>query len=115
MKLYIDGNINRYYVQTLCMIFFPGEKFPEDEEVTENTPVLSVKLVCTEEKAVAEASIRYRGEATATKEYPFHDGVTEERTRKLAVGGAGGSCLCVQDALQEQMYQNQREQPYRLP
>ena len=88
MKLYIDGNINRYYVQTLCMIFFPGEKFPEDEEVTENTPVLSVKLVCTEEKAVAEATIRYRGEATATKEYPFHDGVTEERTRKLAVGGA---------------------------
>ena len=88
MKLYIDGNINRYYVQTLCMIFFPGEKFPEDEEVTEDTKVLSVKLTCTAEKAVAEATIRYRGEATATKEYPFHDGVTEERTRKLAVGGA---------------------------
>lgn len=89
MKLYIEGNINRYYVQTLCMIFFPGEKFPEDEEVTEDTPVLSLKLTCTEEKAIAEASVRCRkGEATAQKEYPFHDGVTEERTRKLAVGGA---------------------------
>ncbi len=88
MKLYIDGNINRYYVQTLCMIFFPGEKFPEDEEVTEDTKVLSLKLTCTEEKAVAEATVRYNGEATATKEYPFREGVTEERTRKLAVGGA---------------------------
>lgn len=88
MKLYIDGNINRYYVQTLCMIFFPGEKFPEDEEITEDTKILSLKLTCTEEKAVAEATVRYRGEATAIKEYPFHEGVTEERTRKLAVGGA---------------------------
>ena len=68
MKLYIDGNINRYYVQTLCMIFFPGEKFPEDEEVTEDTKVLSLKLTCTEEKAVAEATVRYHGEATAIKE-----------------------------------------------
>lgn len=89
MKLYIDGNINRYYVQTLCMIFFPGEKFPEDEVETEDTPVLSLKLTCTAEKAVAEAHVRCRkGEATAQKEYPFHSGVTEERTRKLAVGGA---------------------------
>ena len=36
MKLYIDGNINRYYVQTLCMIFFPGEKFPEDRRRTKS-------------------------------------------------------------------------------
>ena len=88
MKLYIEGNINRYYVQTLCMIFFPGEKFPEDEEVTEDTPVLSLTLTCTEEKAVATAHVKYRGEATAQKEYPFRADVTEERTRKLAVGGA---------------------------
>ena len=88
MKLYIEGNINRYYVQTLCMIFFPGEKFPEDEEVTESTPVLSLKLVCTEEKAIATATVKYKTEVTATKEYPFREGVTEERTRKLAVGGA---------------------------
>ena len=31
MKLHIDGNINAYYVQTLVMIFFPGEKFSEDD------------------------------------------------------------------------------------
>lgn len=89
MKLNIEGNINRYYVQTLCMIFFPGEKFPEDEEITEKTTVLDLKLTCTEEKAVAEVKAK-RGthETSAMKEYPFHDGVTEERSRKLAVGGA---------------------------
>ena len=89
MKLYIDGNINRYYVQTLCMIFFPGEKFPADEEVTEATPVLDLKLTCTEEKAVAEVTVkRGKNEASAVKEYPFNEAVSEERTRKLAVGGA---------------------------
>ena len=27
MRLYIEGPVNKYYVQTLCMIFFPGAKF----------------------------------------------------------------------------------------
>lgn len=89
MKLYVEGNINRYYVQTLCMIFFPGEKFPEDEEVNETTPVLSLKLTCDAERAVACAEAR-RGEKTATakRDYLFADRASEERTRKLAVGAA---------------------------
>ena len=35
MRLYIDGSVNKYYIQTLCMIFFPGSKFSEDEPITE--------------------------------------------------------------------------------
>lgn len=31
MKLYIDGDIGRYYVQTLCLIFFPDAKFPDED------------------------------------------------------------------------------------
>ena len=89
MKLYVEGNINRYYVQTLCMIFFPGEKFPEDEEITDNTPVLSLKLTCDDERAVAyvEAS-RGAKKTTAERDYLFADRPSEERTRKLAVGAA---------------------------
>ena len=45
MILHINGDINRYYVQTLCMIFFPGEKFPEDEEITENMELLFSLLI----------------------------------------------------------------------
>ena len=33
MKLEITGNaaINKYYAQTLCMLFFPGAKFSDGE------------------------------------------------------------------------------------
>ncbi len=89
MKVLIEGNINRYYVQTLCMIFFPGAKFPENEEEAPDVPLLDLKLVCDEEKAVATAFAQL-GEKTAeaTREYAFLPERTEERTRKLAVGAA---------------------------
>ena len=32
MRLILDGKINKLYIQSLCMAFFRGEKFPEDEE-----------------------------------------------------------------------------------
>ena len=89
MKLYVDGDINRYYVQTLCMIFFPGAKFPEDEEITENTPILNLVLSCDGEKAIATARFKLgEKETEATKESVFCEQVTEERTKKLAVGAA---------------------------
>ena len=44
MIVHLDGDLNRYYVQTLCMIFFPGEKFSENEEPSPETPELWVKL-----------------------------------------------------------------------
>jgi len=31
MILQVEGNINKYYVQTLCMVFFPGATFGENE------------------------------------------------------------------------------------
>ena len=45
MKLILDGKINIYYIQTLCMIFFPGEKFGAGEESRENAPVLKLTLL----------------------------------------------------------------------
>ena len=44
MVLKIDGNINRYYVQTLCMIFFPGATFGENEESGDGVPEVSVNV-----------------------------------------------------------------------
>ncbi|MBE6537045.1 MAG: coproporphyrinogen dehydrogenase HemZ [Ruminococcaceae bacterium] len=44
MVLKIDGNINRYYVQTLCMIFFPGATFGENEESRDGVPEVSVNV-----------------------------------------------------------------------
>ena len=44
MRLYIEGPVNKYYVQTLCMIFFPGAKFSDEEEPSAETPALWVSL-----------------------------------------------------------------------
>ena len=42
MKVHISGNVNQYYVQMLCMIFFPGEHFSESEEARDDVPVLDL-------------------------------------------------------------------------
>ena len=44
MILRIDGNINRYYVQTLCMIFFPGATFGENEVAADGVPEVNVSV-----------------------------------------------------------------------
>lgn len=44
MVLHINGDINRYYVQTLCMVFFPGSTFGEDETVREDVPEVTVTV-----------------------------------------------------------------------
>ena len=36
MKIQISGNIGEYYVQTLCMLFFPGVKFSKNESEDSN-------------------------------------------------------------------------------
>ncbi len=44
MILHIDGDINKYYVQTLCMVFFPGSTFGENEVSGEGVPEVSVNV-----------------------------------------------------------------------
>ena len=42
MILRINGNISRYYVETLCMVFFPGATFSEKEEPGVGVPEVNV-------------------------------------------------------------------------
>ena len=44
MVLKINGDINRYYVQTLCMVFFPGSTFGEDEQPRPDVPEVTVDV-----------------------------------------------------------------------
>lgn len=91
MKITLDSPINKYYVQTLSMIFFPGEHFGKrgQEEREDGEPAL---YVCSEERedgVRALARIDWEGkicEAEYTSEY--REGRSVERTLKLAVGGA---------------------------
>ena len=46
MRLELNGKINGTYVQTLCAMFFHGEKFPENSE--NETKILRVTTNDTE-------------------------------------------------------------------
>ena len=91
MKIILESPINKYYVQTLAMIFFPGERFgqKDSEEVGADEPVLYVRSEENEGKVTAVARIDWKGES-CQKEYiaEQNDYRTAERTLKLAVGGA---------------------------
>ena len=65
MIIHLDGDLNRYYVQTLCMIFFPGEKFSDTEEPSPDKPELWVKLVRAEGGYSASARAMRRQKRTA--------------------------------------------------
>lgn len=73
MRLKLKGDVSLYYAQTLSMIFFPGEKFPENFEdspelpsaevsVTANNGAVTAVVTIRTEKSVAAASFVLRGE-----------------------------------------------------
>ncbi|MBQ4601904.1 MAG: coproporphyrinogen dehydrogenase HemZ [Clostridia bacterium] len=89
MIVNIDGNINRFYAQTLCMVFFPGAKFAEDEIATENTPVVDLIQRDTDQGCYAKATITV-GKKSVTCEHtePYSEVNVKIRTEKVAVGAA---------------------------
>ena len=84
MKLFLDGNINAYYVQTLVMIFFPGEKFSEDE----NDPhELYLRLTEGEGEIGASVTMVCHGKtASAEKSCPYREDLTPDRLKKIVIG-----------------------------
>lgn len=82
-----EGNINKYYVQSLCMLFFPGAKFAESEEEAKGVPVVSVSLRESEEGVEAFASIKQDAKVkTGSRFEKYKKDYTKNRTAKIAVG-----------------------------
>ncbi len=89
MKLNIQGQVNVYYVQTLCMIFYPGEKFSEDQEVTPDTPVLDLCVKESQEGYTVDATLTQGNKSASTqKNYAWRDDIDKDRLLKLALGDA---------------------------
>ena len=89
MIINIDSPINKYYVQTLCMIFFPGEKFGEHEEDSADTPSLELRTEYREEGVFAYAEMKLGDKVCkAEKLTEYSDHRSKERTLKIAVGAA---------------------------
>lgn len=69
MILNIKGDINRYYVETLCMVFFPGETFSDNEMPGQGVPEMSVTVLDDGPTITAYVSIKLNdiiSEATET-------------------------------------------------
>lgn len=89
MKLILDGDINVYYIQTLCMIFFPGEKFGEAAQNTPGTPELRLKLTRRAKGYSAKATVKYgQGKVCTSRSLDFSPHYTEEKTAKMVCGAA---------------------------
>ena len=97
MIITVTGNagVNLNYVQTLCMVFFPGAKFPPNEERTGSTPCAEVFASADPDTNSVSASVRLSAagkSAEAQKTVPGGESgippVSAERRIKLAVGAA---------------------------
>ncbi|MBQ3100690.1 MAG: coproporphyrinogen dehydrogenase HemZ [Clostridia bacterium] len=89
MILRLDPGVNRYYVQTLCMVFFPGAKFAVDEEITPETPIVTVNVFERKETVTARVTITL-GEISVTAEdsQPADRHSTRIKPEKVALGAA---------------------------
>ena len=89
MILNIKGNLNRYYAQTLCLIYFPGAKFAEDEVEREGVPVVDFVVIDKEDGIFSSASIRLGDKKCEAECFvPFSEIFPKERVRKMASGHA---------------------------
>lgn len=89
MKLKLDGKINVYYIQTLCMIFFPGAKFGTDAQNDPDAPSLELSLAERDGGLEARVTVCY-GEKSVFCErfYEITERCGYEKTAKLVCGAA---------------------------
>ena len=87
MRIELVGKINRTYVQSLCMMFFHGEKFPLDSEGEAKS--LLVETIDTDIGINCKCKLTAYGKSIDSEAFaPFNDGEKYERTSKTAVGKA---------------------------
>ena len=91
MILKVNGNINRYYVQTLCMVFFPGSTFGENEQPGEGVPEVTVDVYGDKdgESVTAYVSIKLNDKlCEATESVSVHEEITFATHEAIAIGRA---------------------------
>ncbi len=90
MILRIDGDISRYYVETLCLVFFPGSTFGENEEPKPGVPKVSVSVYSdVDGNSVANVTIKLNDKITTTTQTVSHEETVAIATHSaIAVGRA---------------------------
>ena len=90
MILHLEGNVSRYYVETLCMVFFPGATFGEDEVVREGVPEVFV-TVYPDENRHCTAFVRILLNdrvCEASETVSYEESITIATHEAIAVGRA---------------------------
>jgi len=90
MILHVNGNISRYYVETLCLVFFPGSTFGEGEEPREDIPEVTVNVFADKENsATAYVSIKLNDKiCEATETVSLAEEISIATHESIAVGRA---------------------------
>ena len=90
MILKLSGDINRYYVQTLCMVFFPGATFGENELPASGVPEVSVDVYYDEEgNCIANCSMKLNDRLCSSSAKVMSNEITHIATKpSVAVGRA---------------------------
>jgi len=89
MILKIDGELKPYYAQTLCMMFFPGVKFPEGEQSGPDVPEVHFFVRDYEDKSEAQVRLFLNGKIEeASDSYGLETNVDRSKARQLAAGSA---------------------------
>ncbi len=90
MILHIDGEINKYYVQTLLMVFFPGSTFGENEEKRDGVPEAWINVYPDDEGSYTSyVRIRLNDRVCeATETVSANEDISISTHASLAVGRA---------------------------
>ncbi len=93
MKLHIEGTINHYYIQTLCMMLFPGVKFSEDEVETPLSTAAHVRLLPLKNEdgkeigQCAAVTLQYDGKSVTSEHVMQYSPLySKEKTAKIVIG-----------------------------
>lgn len=95
MKLTIEGDINQYFVQTLCMLYFPGESFSGREQT--GRPEMHMQLTDGQDGITCSVIVKAEGrQSSFVRTEPYAEGQTRERTARIAAGIAvNGACAAL--------------------
>lgn len=89
MKLTVNGDINEYYVQTLCLLFFPASKFAKTDNATDGAPEAIVDVDFDGEKATATVTVSVGGKSVTKIYSEQNTGKYSDYTlRRIACGKA---------------------------
>ncbi len=87
MKIEIIGDVAEYYVQTLCLLFFPGAKFSKKE--TDDSHKASVVVEKQDGMISSTVTIVYNDKTSTKKaEESYGNGISERAGIRIAVGKA---------------------------